>query len=64
MLSHEMDHLDGILHIDIAEEVLQMPRGERKKWRQTHNYKVYSEEENYETLKQSQKGKTRVLSNI
>ena len=61
VLSHEMDHLDGILHIDIAEEVLQMPANERKKWRQTHNYKVYSEEGNYETLKHSQKGKTRVL---
>ena len=32
VLSHEMDHLDGILHIDIAEEVLQMPREERKKY--------------------------------
>ena len=33
VLSYEMDHLDGILHIDIAEEVLQMCAEERKKWR-------------------------------
>lgn len=26
VLSHEIDHLDGILHIDIAKEVLQMEK--------------------------------------
>ena len=51
VLSHELDHLDGILHIDIAEEVLMMEREERKKWRQTHEYKIYSETGNYEDLK-------------
>ena len=30
VLSHELDHLDGILHIDIAEEVIEMPANERK----------------------------------
>ena len=51
VLSHEMDHLDGILHIDIAEEILQMPSEERKKWRQTHNYKIYHKKGEYESLK-------------
>lgn len=51
VLSHELDHLDGILHIDIAEEVLVLEREERKKWRQTHEYKIYSETGNYEKLK-------------
>lgn len=51
VLSHEMDHLDGILHIDVAEEVLLMSREERKIWRQSHNYKVYSETGNYDLLK-------------
>ena len=52
VLSHELDHLDGILHIDIAEEVLVMEREERKKWRQTHEYKIYSQIGDYEKLKQ------------
>lgn len=51
VLSHEMDHLDGILHIDIAEEVLQMPREERKKWRQIHGYQVFHKTGEYELLK-------------
>ncbi len=51
VLSHEMDHLDGILHIDIALEVLELTREERKKWRQTHDYKIYFQDEDYETLK-------------
>ena len=51
VLSHEMDHLDGILHIDIAEEIINMPKEERKKWRQTHGYKIYNKSGEYESLK-------------
>ena len=51
VLSHEMDHLDGILHIDIAEEVLEMSKEERKKWRQTYEYKIFSKTGNYDSLK-------------
>jgi len=51
VLSHEMEHLDGILHIDIAEEIIQMPVEERKMWRQTHGYKIYSKTGDYTTLK-------------
>lgn len=47
VLSHEIDHLDGVLHIDIAEEVLEMPAEERKIWRQTHGYKIYSKTGDY-----------------
>lgn len=47
VLSHEIDHLDGVLHIDIAEEVLEMPAEERKIWRQTHEYKIYSKTGDY-----------------
>lgn len=60
VLSHEMDHLDGILHIDVAEEVLSMPREERKVWRQTHGYKIYSKTGDYELLKKDN-GKRKVL---
>lgn len=55
VLSHELDHLDGILHIDIAEEVIEMPSEERKKWRQTHGYKIYSKTGNYKVLKEQDK---------
>lgn len=55
VLSHEIDHLDGILHIDIAEEILIMPKEERKIWRQSHNYKIYSKTGDYEILKQGVK---------
>lgn len=54
VLSHEMDHLDGTLHIDIAEEVLLLSRDERKAWRQTHGYKIYCEVGEYDLLKQEQ----------
>ena len=42
VLSHELDHLDGILHMDIAEQVLIMPKEERKKFRETHPYEIIS----------------------
>ncbi len=50
VLSHEMDHLDGILHMDIADEVLNMTREERKEFRKTHGYNVISEVGDYEEL--------------
>ena len=61
VLSHELDHLNGILHMDVAEEVINLPSEERKKWRQEHGYKVYSKTGNYEELKQEQKGKNMIL---
>lgn len=60
VLSHEIDHLDGILHIDIAEEVYQMPTEERKAWRINHGYKVYSKTGNYEVLRK-ENSKKKVL---
>lgn len=59
-LSHEIDHLDGILHIDIAEEVYQMPAEERKAWRINHGYKVYSKTGDYEVLRK-ENSKKKVL---
>lgn len=47
VLSHEIDHLDGILHIDIAEKVLVMTAEERKEYRKKHNYKIISKTGNY-----------------
>lgn len=42
VLSHELDHLDGILHIDIAEEILSMPVEQRKAFRVEHPYEIIS----------------------
>ena len=42
VLSHELDHLDVILHMDIAEEVLNMTPEERKAYREEHPYEVIS----------------------
>ena len=50
VLSHEMDHLDGVLHMDIAYEVLVMPREERKKFRQSHGYNIISKNGKFEEL--------------
>ncbi|MDE5540056.1 MAG: peptide deformylase [Bacilli bacterium] len=40
VISHEIDHLDGILHIDIASKILQMNQEERKKYRELHPYEI------------------------
>ena len=48
IISHEIDHLDGVLHMDIAEEVIEMTREERKKFRETHPYEIISKTCNYE----------------
>lgn len=50
VLSHEMDHLDGILHMDIADEVLVMTREERKEFRKTHGYNIIYKCGNFEDL--------------
>lgn len=53
VLSHEMNHLDGILHMDIADEVLVMEKEERKIFRQTHGYNITSKTGDFEKLKKS-----------
>lgn len=40
VFSHEYDHLNGILHIDKSEEILEMDLEERKIWRKTHPYEI------------------------
>ena len=40
VLSHEMDHLDGILHIDKSLELYEMNKEVRKEFRKTHPYTV------------------------
>lgn len=50
VLSHEMDHLDGILHIDIAEQLLIMSKEERKIFRKSHGYNIISKTGKFEEL--------------
>ena len=60
VLSHEMDHLDGILHIDIADEVLQMTKEERKVFRQSHGYNIISKKGDYKKLMKDVKPLTKI----
>ena len=53
VLSHETDHLDGILHMDIADELLVMAKEERKIFRQTHGYNIVLKSGKFEDLLQS-----------
>lgn len=55
VLSHEMDHLDGILHMDKAEELLVMTKDERKEFRKTHGYEIISQSGKYEDLLKDKK---------
>ena len=51
VLSHEYDHLNGILHIDVADEIMVLNVEERKEYRLTHPYKVFFKNGIYEELK-------------
>lgn len=51
VLSHEMDHLDGILHMDISKELIVMPLEERKIFRRDHGYNIISKTGNFDDLK-------------
>ena len=53
VLSHEMDHLDGILHMDIADEVFEMKQEDRKVFRQSHPYNIVSKIGKYQDLLQN-----------
>lgn len=44
VISHELDHLDGIFHMDRAKRLLQMPATERVAFRNQHPYEVISKD--------------------
>lgn len=50
VLSHECDHLDGVLHMDKGLEVLLMTKEERKEFRKTYGYEIYEQEGEFEEL--------------
>ena len=51
MLCHEIDHLDGILHIDIADKVINGTKEERIALRKKEGYTIISKVGDYEQLK-------------
>ena len=51
VLCHEIDHLDGILHIDIADEVIKGTKEERIALRKKDGYSIISKVGDYEQLK-------------
>ncbi len=50
VLSHEYDHLNGVLHMDKAIDLKIMNREERKEFRKTHEYEVFRKDGDFETL--------------
>ena len=40
VISHEVDHLDGVLHMDRAIELYKMTPEERKEFRKSHPYEI------------------------
>ena len=60
VFSHEYDHLDGILHMDKALEVLVMEKEERKEFRKEHPYEVFSKDGDFLEL---EKGHGKRLKN-
>ena len=47
VISHELDHLEGILHIDIAKEIKQLNKEERKELRKEFPYKIINKTSKY-----------------
>ena len=57
VISHEYDHLNGILHMDIADKILDLEAEERKKLRLQpgQGYEIISKDGDYEELKEKHK---------
>ncbi len=51
VLCHEIDHLDGILHIDIADKVIKGTKEERIELRRKEGYTIISKFGDYERMK-------------
>lgn len=51
VICHEVDHLDGVLHTDISEQIIVMQEEERKIFRQTHGYNIISKTGIFEQTK-------------
>ena len=52
VLSHEMDHLDGMLHLDIALKIKDLTKDKRKELRKKEPYQIIRKDGNYTLKKQ------------
>ena len=48
VFSHEYDHLNGILHIDLSDDVREMTWVETKTYREKHPYEVLSKDDQFD----------------
>lgn len=48
VVSHELDHLDGIFHMDRAKKLIKIPKAERKVYRDKYPYKIISKTDEFE----------------
>jgi len=48
VISHEYDHLFGILHMDLAEKILKLNKKERKDLREKEPYKIIDKNSKYD----------------
>ena len=51
VLCHEIDHLNGILHIDIADTIIEGTKEQRTELRKKEGYTIVTKTGNYEELK-------------
>ena len=54
VLCHEIDHLDGILHIDIADKIIKGTKEERIEFRKKDGYTIISKTGEFEMKKMSE----------
>jgi len=59
VLSHEYDHLNGILHLDLIDkaDIMQLNVEQRKEYREQHPYEVISETCDYDEIRNSKLNK-------
>ncbi|MCL2338908.1 MAG: peptide deformylase [Proteobacteria bacterium] len=62
VVSHEMDHFDGILHMDIAEKNLYLSKEERMQLRESEPYQVISKTCDFEAIAREQAKRARIIS--
>lgn len=55
VISHEYDHLNGVLHMDIAEKLIRLPKSDRKEFRKDHTYEILSKTGTYPIPKVNKK---------
>lgn len=55
IISHENDHLNGVLHMDIAIEVIRMTDKEKKKYRNEHPYEIIDKDYIWDEEKEDNK---------